>query len=139
MCIVYSIKPSSRFELLSKSDGDSSVISYRNFLLLRRWLVCAPLKQLRKPLSFAIVSVISVLFSGDFPSLRMIACLVTILKASGTSFDFISACFRVPVLSSDGKTEKNASADSSTSVLSEEVCSWFYWLWIIRDSGTFFF
>ena len=115
------------------------MISYRNFLLLRRWLVCAPLKQLRKSLSFAIVSVISLLFSGDFPSLRMIACLVTILKASGTSFDFISACFRVPVISSDGKTEKNASADSSSSVLSEEVCSWFYWLWIIRDSGTFFF
>lgn len=50
---------------------------------------------------------------------------------------FFPACFRVPVMASDGKMEKDAAADSSTSVLSEEVCSGFYMFLILRASVTF--
>lgn len=41
-------------------------------------------------------------------------------------------------MASDGKTEKDVSADSTTSVLGEEVCSGFHLFWIVKSFGVFF-
>lgn len=133
-------------ECLVVSPAAWGFFRYRNILLLR-WLVCAPQRTLRKSLTN-----LSYCFPGDvlipnasrcfcfwgfFPNLCMIACCGIALFISVDFLDssFHFRIFRASEMASDGKTEKDGSGDSPTSVLSDEVCSVFFGL---RDFFIFF-